>query len=487
MALSKDEVVAKLAAKEFSALIGELENEWLECKQFPYQLDTDRQKLELAKDVSGLANASGGLLLIGFATGKDVTHGADRIDEAKPFPLQTFDAAQYVDIIRAWTQPALSVTVEIHPSEDTDKGYCCIVVPAVSAADRPVLVAKTLVDDDKRTGVVFGYCERKQGNVQHYDVARLQSALRDGLRLDDHIRDGFQSLQVLLKTLTETAQGAKTELPAVVTKVPALEQAGSAVPAPRPLTFTNNEIEARTAEALRVVGLSIAPALVLRSIPAGKMDIRELFESKTAPLVKLLEQPISLRDSGFDLSVDGASHIVAGSLRRSVSPEAKLLEVHRDGMVIFITRGDDGGLCWGRKERQATANLINQLVLVETVYLFFRFCYAVYDATAGRTSAISVELELLRTSSEGRDCVLERGAISDWGGTRMKPAPGQSKTFSITVNRTIDSPERSALLLLSEIYAWFGFEEDQIPYTAGTGGDRVIDPEGLVAAGKRRY
>jgi len=33
MALSKDEVAAKLAAREFTALIGELENEWLECKE----------------------------------------------------------------------------------------------------------------------------------------------------------------------------------------------------------------------------------------------------------------------------------------------------------------------------------------------------------------------------------------------------------------------------------------------------------------------
>jgi hypothetical protein len=88
MSLSKDDVMEKLASKEFDALVGELESDWLECKQSPYRLETDRQKLELAKDIAGLANAAGGLLLLGFATAKDPTHGADRIAEVKPFPLR---------------------------------------------------------------------------------------------------------------------------------------------------------------------------------------------------------------------------------------------------------------------------------------------------------------------------------------------------------------------------------------------------------------
>src|SRR5450631_1036004 len=441
MPLSKKDLLDRLAAGDFNALVGEFESDWLECKQAPYQLVTDRHKLELAKDVSGLANAAGGTLLIGFATGKDAAHRADRIDDVKPFPVRDFDTSQYADIVRDWTYPSLSVTVDIYPGADPSRGVAAISVPVLSPAERPILVVKSLLDDDKRTDLLVGYFERKQATVLHYDAARLQATMRDGLRFDVEIRDRFESLQATLKELT------------------------NANPAPRPVAFTQAEIVSRTVEALRVVGLSTAPALVLRSMPGAKMDVRELFESKTAPLVKLLERPTEIRNSGFDLSVDGTSHIVGGSLRRSLYPDLKLLEVHRDGMAIFITRGDDEGLCWGRKERQAKANLINQLLLVETVYLFCRFTYDVFKAVPGTVNEVTVEMELIRIASEGRDCFLEGGPISRWPSSRHKAAPDQSEQFSIVIDRVKISPERAAVLLLARMYAWFGFEEDQIPYT----------------------
>ena len=68
MALSQAELLLLLADGKFDALIGEFESEWLECKSSPYQLEHDGQKLELAKDISGLANAEGGVLLLGFST-----------------------------------------------------------------------------------------------------------------------------------------------------------------------------------------------------------------------------------------------------------------------------------------------------------------------------------------------------------------------------------------------------------------------------------
>jgi hypothetical protein len=43
-----------------------VETEHLEFKAEPYRLEHELQKQELAKDVSGLANARGGAILIGF-------------------------------------------------------------------------------------------------------------------------------------------------------------------------------------------------------------------------------------------------------------------------------------------------------------------------------------------------------------------------------------------------------------------------------------
>jgi hypothetical protein len=94
MAQSKEEILAKLAGGDFEALVREPESDWLECKRSPYQLSTDKHKLELAKDVAGLANAAGGLLLIGFATARDATHDVDRVSHVSSFPLARLDEAQ---------------------------------------------------------------------------------------------------------------------------------------------------------------------------------------------------------------------------------------------------------------------------------------------------------------------------------------------------------------------------------------------------------
>jgi predicted HTH transcriptional regulator len=177
MAPSKEEILAKLAGGDFEALVREPESDWRECKQSPYQLSTDKHKLELAKDVAGLANAAGGLLLIGFATARDATHGVDRVSHVSSFPLARLDEAQYASVIRDWTWPALNPVLTKYAAPDGDRGVVCIEVPMLAAADRPVLVTKTPLDE-KRTEVLFGYFERKQANVRSYDVSRLQSRTR---------------------------------------------------------------------------------------------------------------------------------------------------------------------------------------------------------------------------------------------------------------------------------------------------------------------
>ena len=54
---------------EFTQMIGQVENDSLECKGQPYQIQHEHAKRELAKDVSSLANRAGGVILIGVRTG----------------------------------------------------------------------------------------------------------------------------------------------------------------------------------------------------------------------------------------------------------------------------------------------------------------------------------------------------------------------------------------------------------------------------------
>ena len=63
-----DDIIRFLQDGQFDALIGRAEDAFLEFKGSPYQLAVNEQRQELAKDVSALANANGGIILIGFRT-----------------------------------------------------------------------------------------------------------------------------------------------------------------------------------------------------------------------------------------------------------------------------------------------------------------------------------------------------------------------------------------------------------------------------------
>jgi hypothetical protein len=293
MSLAQTEILAILAAGGFLPLVGQFETEELECKGQPYGLETDAHKLELAKDVSGLANARGGIILIGFATKKNPTHGQDEIDRPRPFPLAGFNPDQYSKVIQSWIWPSLeNAEVRIFPSsEDGTHGVAAIIVPQAAEENRPQLVAKTVFDGPRKIEILFGYCERKQAQVTHYDISRLHALLRDGRRFDSEVRLGFEALQAMIQSI------------------------GTSIPIS---ASPPENVEARIDDALRAFGRHDKPAFVLMSAPKRTLDLRSLFETRDTPLVDLLEDPPRLRDSGFGLDSDHHSRIVEGRLRRAV-------------------------------------------------------------------------------------------------------------------------------------------------------------------------
>jgi len=137
---SKKNIVELLRSGKFESLIGRFENEWIECKRQPYDIDKDEQKLELSKDVAGLANASGGILLIGLSTFKNPEHGMDQIDRVRPFPIGMFNPTRYSQILSDCLWPPIdNLEINFFPlSTDSSKGIAAIEVPSVSGPDKPV-------------------------------------------------------------------------------------------------------------------------------------------------------------------------------------------------------------------------------------------------------------------------------------------------------------------------------------------------------------
>lgn len=81
-----------------AALIGLAESEWLEAKSKPWNLDAEYGKLELAKDVASLANASGGIIVLGATTHKvEGEETITRVDGIAPDSFSPHRARMVID------------------------------------------------------------------------------------------------------------------------------------------------------------------------------------------------------------------------------------------------------------------------------------------------------------------------------------------------------------------------------------------------------
>jgi len=140
--LTLEEVKAVLATGNFTELTGLVENEWLECKAAPYRLQHEHQKQELAKDVSALANASGGIILIGVRTEQDATHFGDEIVEIRPFDRTLAKPNQYQDVLTSWLYPSLwEVKIDwFESATEAPKGICVIIIPNQPPEQKPYLL-----------------------------------------------------------------------------------------------------------------------------------------------------------------------------------------------------------------------------------------------------------------------------------------------------------------------------------------------------------
>lgn len=96
---SSIDVLEKLEAKDFEALIGLVENEWLDAKETPYHLDLPKQKLVLAKDVAAFANSGGGIIVIGFDCEKEPTTSSERTCKGCQFSISDINPDQYSQIL----------------------------------------------------------------------------------------------------------------------------------------------------------------------------------------------------------------------------------------------------------------------------------------------------------------------------------------------------------------------------------------------------
>ena len=173
-ALTPATVADLIRARRATSLIGQAENEWFEAKQAPYRLGHAVDEIELAKDVSALANRpEGGLLVIGLVTSHH--NGQDMVTGVRTQPMNLLRARRYLQSLDRWIYPRLRdvlvEAVEIEPG----RGLLLVFIPPQPEPLWPFLVCGAIVDQ-KVLGNHFSLV-RRRGDETVDDTAAIVHGL----------------------------------------------------------------------------------------------------------------------------------------------------------------------------------------------------------------------------------------------------------------------------------------------------------------------
>jgi len=454
------EILRVLEHGELDRLIGAEETSQVEAKGEPYKLTgSESQKQELAKDVSALANASGGIILIGFRTAKNTNSAVEIIDACRPFDPNLVDAQQYRNILQDWVHPPIhSIQIQYYPaSSDSNKVVAAILVPEEASAHRPYVVIRCIGPDGRVSGTMIGYYERILDRVAPTSVATLRAHLRDGMRFNEFSErmTGIDAkLERVLSTLgSSESPSTRMVTPAYIGREDLSEE-------------IREKVKKRTAEAIAAVERIGEPNLALTALSTSRCSFPQLFESNHAQIVQLLEHPPVLRREGFAIKAPRASSIIKGELRRSLMPGYEIIDIWNDGALVAVGPGDYELLCWARPLRDGHGLPLRNFVLTEVVYNFVDLALRVFKEAAPAPASLKFFLKMCNMTVGGVPCTLssERDNIKfpRAGVTRKAPSDviaseHEAQFEGIDVGRIVYE-------LLAQVYAFFGFNHSEMPY-----------------------
>src|SRR5260370_22747237 len=94
-----------LSSGNFEELAGALENDFFEAKGEPWDLDTERGKLDYAKDVSALANLHGGIIVVGAATKGSPAYQREEGQRIRLLHESLAQRQRYLHVLSQWVYP----------------------------------------------------------------------------------------------------------------------------------------------------------------------------------------------------------------------------------------------------------------------------------------------------------------------------------------------------------------------------------------------
>lgn len=451
---SPREVLDNLAACDFGALVGLFESEWLDAKETPYVFKSpdkgrnDAAKRELAKDVTALANAGGGVIVLGFDCEKLRTTAGERISKVSPFPISLIDRMQYSQILAKLVHPAphgVDVLVFENAAKD-GKGVAAIIVDKAVMGPGPYLVGKTVDENEANIGSYFGYFERKRDFTPLVSIATIQQRLAAGLQWAS-LHEHLTSIEAKIDALTPSHKFSPVSTP-----VPKRER------------------EDRIRKARIAAERDDEPLMYFSAVSENACAFPTLFRSHSERVVRLIESPPQLRQQGFEIWADRTSAIIEGRLRRNVIPGHRLIELYEDGEFIFIGEGDEDFLGWRVHGNPNAPIHISNFVLSEATLHFCWLMRWIFEEAEPKPSVLRLALGFANLNRESGPATFRNTPEGQVRGLEYpKPAPSPDREFYELAEWDTYEPAHLAYKLLENVYHWFGYESSSMPYVNNTG------------------
>ena len=165
-----------------------------------------------------------------------------------------------------------------------------------------------------------------------------------------------------------------------------------------------------------------------------------------------------------------------------VTEDRKVIDLYRDGTMIFATMADSNFLAWGHKGSVK----INPLALIEVVYSFVSLYQRVLNDFRSPPESIAFRIELRNMHLDGVKNYLLPGALmstSQQFEMDARQAPDDNWKWSKSFHSAEFDVAAISYDLVREVYLWFGHEESAIPYSKEVNGIKMISPDAIAKNG----
>jgi hypothetical protein len=184
--LTPIEVVVIARSDRFSELLGVRESDQVDFKSGSYDLDSKRGKRDLAADVASLANARGGVIVLGVGT---AVHQSERVEVASEFVgirPGSVNRDRYLKVLREHVAPLVrDVSVDVIDSQTSSERkhlFGLITVGAQYEHDKPFIVERIVGDGEETVSHAVGWPERSFDSTYWHPLPRIQQLIAAGLR-----------------------------------------------------------------------------------------------------------------------------------------------------------------------------------------------------------------------------------------------------------------------------------------------------------------